>query len=108
MGLYLIFVYQYGCRRINAIFGSDDDSKSNLSFIDVNVDADFCDIEVQEFSKKESGKSESEDSKSDNSAASNEPKSFNFRCYSSRMCGLDRADQLRSFYLFWVAIKKVV
>ena len=80
MGLYFIFVYQYGCRRINAIFGSDDDSKSNLSFIDVNVDADFSDIEVQEFSKKESGKSESEDSKSDNSAASNEPESFNFRC----------------------------
>ena len=78
--MYFIFVYRYGRRRINAIFGSDDDSKSNLSFIDVNVDADFSDIEVQEFSKKESGKSESEDSKSDNSAASNEPESFNFRC----------------------------
>ena len=31
------------------IFGSDDDSKSNLSISDVNVDADLSDIEVQEF-----------------------------------------------------------
>ena len=78
--MYFIFVYQYGRRRINAIFGSDDDSKSNLSFSDVNVDADLSDIEVQEFSKEESGESESEDSKSDNnSTASDEPESFNFR-----------------------------
>ena len=28
--------------------------------------------------------------------------------YTSRMGGVDRADQLRSFYLFGVAIKKVV
>ena len=62
-------------------FGSNDDSKSNLSFSDVNVDADLSDIEVQEFSKEESGESESEDSKSDNnSTASDEPESFNFRC----------------------------
>ena len=79
--MYFIFVYQYGGRRINAIFGSDDDSKSNLSFSDLNVDADLSDIEVQEFSKEESGESESEDSKSDNnSTASDEPESFNFRC----------------------------
>ena len=108
MGLYFIFVYQYGCRRINAIFGSDNDSKSNLSFSDVNVDADLSDIEVQEFSKKERGESESEDSKSNNSTASDEPKSFNSAVYTSRMGGVDRADQLRSFYLFGVAIKKVV
>ena len=31
------------------IFGSDNDSKSNLSFSDVNVDTDLSDIEVQEF-----------------------------------------------------------
>ena len=79
--MYFIFVYQYGRRRINAIFGSDDDSKSNLSFSDVNVDADLSDIEVQEFSKEESGESVSEDRKSDNnSIASDEPESFNFRC----------------------------
>ena len=109
--MYFIFVYQYGRRRINAIFGSDDDSKSNLSFSDVNVDADLSDIEVQEFSKKERGESESEDSKSNNSTTSDrgdEPESFNSDVYTSRMSGVDRADQLRSFYLFGVAIKKVV
>ena len=50
------------------IFGSDNDSKSNLSFSDVNVDTDLSDIEVQEFSEEESSKSESEDSKSDNNS----------------------------------------
>ena len=79
--MYFIFVYQYGRRRINAIFGSDDDSKNNSSLSDVNVDADLSDIEVQEFSKEESGKSEPEDSKSaNNSTASDEPESFNFGC----------------------------
>ena len=35
------------------IFGSDiNDSKSNLSFSDVNVDTDLSDIEVQEFSEE--------------------------------------------------------
>ena len=34
------------------IFGSDKDSKSNLSFSDVNVDTDLSDIEVQEFSEE--------------------------------------------------------
>ena len=63
------------------IFGSDNDSKSNLSFSDVNVDTDLSDIEVQEFSKEESGKSEPEDGKSaNNSTASDEPESFNFGC----------------------------
>ena len=61
-------------RRINAIFGSDDDSKNNSSFSDVNFDADLSDIEVQEFSKEKSGESEPENSKSDNnSTASDEP-----------------------------------
>ena len=64
---------------INAILGSDDDSKNNSSFSDVNVNADLSDIEVKEFSKEESGESEPEDSKSDNnSTASDEPESF--RC----------------------------
>ena len=66
--MYFIFVYQYGRRQINAIFGSDDDSKNNSSFSDVNVDADLSDIEVQEFSKEESSESEPEDSKSDNNS----------------------------------------
>ena len=48
----------------DAVFASDDDSDSNLSFSDVNVDADLSDIEVQEFSEEESGESESEDSES--------------------------------------------
>ena len=68
LDLYFIFVYQYCFHRINAIFGSDNDSKSNLSFSDVNVDTDLSDIEVQEFSEEESSKSESEDSKSDNNS----------------------------------------
>ena len=69
LDLYFILVYQYCCRRINAIFGSDNDSKSNLSFSDVNVDTDLSDLsEVQEFSEEESGKSESEDSKSNNNS----------------------------------------
>ena len=34
------------------IFGSDNDSKSNLSLSDVNVDTDLSDIEVQEFSEE--------------------------------------------------------
>ena len=34
------------------IFGCDNDSKSNLSFSDVNVDTDLSDIEVQEFSEE--------------------------------------------------------
>ena len=46
----------------DAVFASDDDSDSNLSFSDVNVDADLSDIKVQEFSEEESGESESEDS----------------------------------------------
>ena len=66
--MYFIFVYQYGRRRINAILGSDDDSKNNSSFSDVNVNADLSDIEVQEFSKEESGENEPEDSKSDNNS----------------------------------------
>ena len=59
----------------DAVFASDDDSDSNLSFSDVNVDADLSDIEVQEFSEEESGESESEDSESesDESTASDEP-----------------------------------
>ena len=59
----------------DALFGSDDNSDSNLSFSDVNVDADLSDIEVEEFSEEESGESESEDSesKSDESTASDEP-----------------------------------
>ena len=52
LDLYFIFVYQYCFHRINAIFGSDNDSKSNLSFSDVNVDTDLSDIEVQEFSEE--------------------------------------------------------
>ena len=107
--MYFVFDYQYGCRRINAIFGPDYDSKSNLSSTDLNVDAELSDIEVQEFSKEESGESESEDSKSDNnSTASDEPESFNFRCLHFSHGGVDCADQLHSFYLFGVAIKEVV
>ena len=49
----------------DAVFGSDDDSNSNLSFSDVNVDADLSDIEVQEIFEEESGESESEDSESE-------------------------------------------
>ena len=50
----------------DALFGSDDDSDSNLSFSDVNVDADdLSDIEVEECSEEESGESESEDSESE-------------------------------------------
>ena len=107
--MYFIFVYQYGRRRINAIFGSDDDSKSNLSFSDVNVDADLSDIEVQEFSKEESGESESEDSKSDNnSTASDETESFNFRCLHFSH-GRRGSCWSASFFLFvWVAVKKGV
>ena len=59
----------------DAVFASDDVSDSNLSFSDVNVDADISDIEVQEFSEEESGESASEDSESesDESTASDEP-----------------------------------
>ena len=59
----------------DAGFASDDDSDSNLSFNDVNVDADLSDIEVQEFFEEESGESESEDSESesDESIAIDEP-----------------------------------
>ena len=49
----------------DAVFASDDDSDSNLSFSDVNVDADLSDIEVQEIFEEESGESESEDSESE-------------------------------------------
>ena len=52
LDLYFISVYQYCCHWINVIFGSDNDSKSNLSFSDVNVDTDLSDIEVQEFSEE--------------------------------------------------------
>ena len=83
--MYFAFLYQYGCRHYaqievtqeeyDAVFGSDDDSNSNLSFSDVNVDADLSDIEVQEIFEEESGESESEDSESesDESTASDEP-----------------------------------
>ena len=59
----------------DVVFASDNDSNSNLSFSDVNVDADLSDIEVQEFSEEKSGESESEDSESesDESTASDEP-----------------------------------
>ena len=59
----------------DAVFGSDDDSNGNLSFSDVNVDADLSDVEVQEIFEEESGESESEDSESesDESTASDEP-----------------------------------
>ena len=91
------------------IFGSDDDSKNNSSFSDVNVDADLSDIKVQEFSKEESGKSEPEDSKSaNNSTASDDPRVSISDVYTSRLGGVDCADQLRSFYLFRAAMKKVV
>ena len=73
--MYFAFVYQYGYRHYaqievtqeeyDAVFGSDDDSNSNLSFSDVNVDADLSDIEVQEIFEEESGESESEDSESE-------------------------------------------
>ena len=106
--MYFIFVYQYGRRRINAIFGSDDDSKSNLSISDVNVDADLSDIEVQEFLWRKAVKVSLKTVK-----ATTQPQVMNPRVsisdvYTSRMGGVDRADQLRSFYLFGVAVKKVV
>ena len=62
----------------DAVFASDDDSDSNLSFSDVNVDADLSDIEVQEFSEEESGESESEDSESE-SDESTRPASLRHR-----------------------------
>ena len=98
--MYFIFVYQYGRCRINASFGSDDDSKSNLSFSDVNADADLTDIEVQEFLRRKAAKVSLKTAK----ATTTQPQDV----YTSRMGGVDRADQLRSFYLFRVAVKKVV
>ena len=72
LDFYFIFAYQYCFRRINTIFGSENDSKSNLSLSDLNVDTDLSDIEVQEFSEEESGESESEDSKSDNNSVASD------------------------------------
>ena len=107
--MYFIFVCQYGRRRINAIFGSDDDSKSNLSLSDVNVDADLSDIEVLDFLRRKAAKVSLKTVK----ATTTQPQVINAKVsisdvYTSRMGGVDRVDQLRSIYLFGVAVKKGV
>ena len=91
------------------IFGSDDDSKSNLSISDVNVDADLSDIEVQEFLRRKAAKVSLKTVK----ATTTQPQVMNPRVsisdvYTSHMGGVDCADQLHSFYLFGEAVKKVV
>ena len=90
------------------IFGSDDDSKSNLSISDVNVDADLSDIEVQEFLWRKAAKVSLKTVKRQLNRKWWTREFQTSDVYTSRMGGVDRADQLRSFYLFGVAVKKVV